>query len=517
LVTMEAGAVLTVAAPGRLATLLPVVALLVHVAICVAAVCVIPGGRRPSTGMAWLLLILATPLVGILLFLLLGSTHVERRRHLRQLRVNERIHERTASVAELREDTPRLAYVASAARLNRRLGALPAVGGNSVEFLPDYRSAILAMAEAVRGATDYVHVEFYITAWDEVTEPFFDALVDATERGVTVRLLLDHLGSRGIPTYKTTRERLRASRIDWRPMMPIDPLHGRMRRPDLRNHRKILVVDGDVAFAGSQNMIEASYDKPKNRQVGREWVDLSVRLQGPAVTALDAVFRTDWYSESDEVIGVDEDALSAAAGGVDGPPVPERRSEATGSTVDGVVCQVVPSGPGFPMENNLRLFTTLLYSAQQRISLTSPYFVPDESLLYAVTTAAQRGVSVELFVSAVGDQFMVYHAQRSYYDALLEAGVRIFRYPAPYVLHSKHFTIDDDVAVVGSSNMDMRSFALNYEVSLMLLGPEVVKRMRAVEDDYRALSSELTRSEWSGRSRGSRYVDNVMRLTAALQ
>jgi cardiolipin synthase len=126
-------------------------------------------------------------------------------------------------------------------------------------------------------------------------------------------------------------------------------------------------------------------------------------------------------------------------------------------------------------------------------------------------------VSVELFVSAVGDQFMVHHAQRSYYDALLEAGVRIFRYPAPYVLHSKHFTIDDDVAVVGSSNMDMRSFALNYEVSLMLLGPEVVARMRTVEDAYRALSSELTRDEWSRRSRGSRYVDNVMRLTAALQ
>jgi cardiolipin synthase len=513
LVTVEAGAVVAVATPGPLTSLLSVAAVLVHVAICVAAVCVIPGGRRPSTGMAWLLLILAAPLVGMLLFLLLGSTHVERRRHLKQVRVNERIHERTASVAELREDTPRLAYVASAARLNRQLGALPAVGGNAVELLPDYRSAILAMADAVRAATDYVHVEFYITAWDEVTEPFFDALVAATERGVTVRLLLDHLGSRGIPTYKTTVARLRGTRIDWRPMMPIDPLHGRLRRPDLRNHRKILVVDGDVAFAGSQNMIAASYDKPRNRQVGREWVDLSVRLQGPAVTALDAVFRTDWYSESDEVIGVDESALSAAVG----PPVPERRPDDTGRIVDGVVCQVVPSGPGFPMENNLRLFTTLLYSAQQRISLTSPYFVPDESLLYAVTTAAQRGVSVELFVSAVGDQFMVYHAQRSYYDALLEAGVRIFRYPAPYVLHSKHFTIDDDVAVVGSSNMDMRSFALNYEVSLMLLGPEVVKRMRAVEDDYRALSSELTRDEWSGRSRGSRYVDNVMRLTAALQ
>ena len=153
---------------------------------------------------------------------------------------------------------------------------------------------------------------------------------------------------------------------------------------------------------------------------------------------------------------------------------------------------MLPSGPGYVTENNLRLFTALIYSAQRRISLTSPYFVPDEPLLYAVTTAARRGVDVELFVSEEGDQFMVYHAQCSYYAALLEAGVRIYLYPAPAVLHSKHFSIDDDVAVIGSSNMDMRSFALNYEVSLMLTGGDIVQRFREVEDTYRALSRELT-------------------------
>ena len=151
------------------------------------------------------------------------------------------------------------------------------------------------------------------------------------------------------------------------------------------------------------------------------------------------------------------------------------------------------------------------------ISITSPYFVPDESLLYAVTTAAQRGVEVELFVSEISDQFMVGHAQSSFYEALLRAGVRIHRYPAPWVLHSKHFTIDDDVAVIGSSNMDQRSFALNYEISVMLLGKPVVARMREVEDHYRALSTPLTLQEWSTRSPGLRYVDNVMRLTSVLQ
>ena len=159
----------------------------------------------------------------------------------------------------------------------------------------------------------------------------------------------------------------------------------------------------------------------------------------------------------------------------------------------------------------------MIYAARERLSLTSPYFVPDESLLYAVTTAAQRGVDVELFVSATADQFMVHHAQRSYYQALLEAGVRIWLYPEPFVLHAKHFSVDDWLAVVGSSNMDMRSFALNYEVSLMMLGADVVARMRKVEDGYRAKSRELTLEEWGRRPAGARYVDNVMRLTAALE
>ena len=244
-------------------------------------------------------------------------------------------------------------------------------------------------------------------------------------------------------------------------------------------------------------MIEPGYNKPKNHEAGRKWVELVARVEGPLVLALNVLFATDWYSETSERLTHGVDVIPTGTGDVCG--------------------QVVPSGPGFAEENNLRLFTTLIYSAQRRISIVSPYFVPDESLLYAVTTAAQRGVEVELFVSAEGDQFMVWHAQRSYYEALLRAGVRIWLYPAPFVLHAKFFSIDDDVAVLGSSNMDMRSFALNYEVSLMLLGAESVATMRAVQDTYRAMCAELTLDEWVSRGRKATYVDNVMRLTAALQ
>ena len=467
---------------------------LLDLTIKVIALGVIPKNRRPSSGMAWLLLIMIIPFLGFVIFLVLGRTKLERRRFEQQAEINATVAGRTADVPTLESGFPGPAYVESVATLNRNLGAQPATPGNRVDLFPGYADSIAAMTAEVEKAVTWVHVEFYITAWDDVTGPFYEALVRAVERGVKVRLLFDHLGSKGIAGYKEFTARLDTTGIEWHPMLPIAPLK---RRPDLRNHRKILVIDGAVAFTGSQNLIEPGYNKPKNHKLGREWVELVARVEGPVVSALNLLFATDWYSETGVKLAEELGTASPSIGEIEG--------------------QVIPSGPGFVTENNLRAFTTLLYSAQSRLSITSPYFVPDESLLYAITTAAQRGVEVELFVSEAGDQFMVYHAQRSYYEALLRAGVRIYMYPAPAILHSKFFSVDDDVAVIGSSNMDMRSFGLNYEVSLMLLGPEVVAEMRKVEDTYRAMAKELLLEDWLARSKGSAYWDNVMRLTAALQ
>lgn len=461
------------------------------------AIGVLPSNRKPSSAMAWLILILIIPFAGFVVFLLLGRTSPGAKRLARQHEADDAIRAVTEKLATSKVEGP--GYLASMAILNQNLGSLPLQPGNHVELIPGYHDAIAAMTEAVAGATTTVEVEFYISAWDDVTAPFFEAMVAAAARGVKVRLLFDHLGSRGIPGYQDFLAKLETSGIEWHPMLPVRPFKGEFKRPDLRNHRKIMVVDGRIAFTGSQNLIEPGYNKPKNHQAGREWVELVARIDGPTVNALRAVFAGDWYTEAHERIGE------------------EIAPDTVTHHPDGIAGQVLPSGPGYATENNLRLYSALIYSAQERISLTSPYFVPDEPLLYAVTTAAQRGVEVELFVSEEGDQFMVYHAQCSYYQALLEAGVRIYLYPGPFVLHSKHFSIDDDVAVIGSSNMDMRSFALNYEVSLMLSGDEIVSRFREVEDDYRALSRELTLAEWRQRPARKRYVDNAMRLTAALQ
>ncbi|WP_306926978.1 cardiolipin synthase [Arthrobacter globiformis] len=470
----------------------------VDLVIRVLAVGIIPGNRRPTTAMAWLLGIFFVPALGLILFLLFGNFRLSRRRTEQQQLVNERVRAGSSALSDVASEYSGPEWVLSAAELNRRLGSIPLVDGNHVELIPGYPDSIRAMAEAVRKAERFVNAEFYIMSTDHVTDDLLTALEEAADRGVQVRVLFDHIGTLRVKGYNKLLKRLRASRIQWRRMLPLLPIHGQWRRPDLRNHRKIMVIDGEVAFTGSQNLIEPSYNNPKHRKAGREWIELMACLRGPIVPTLNVVFATDWLSETDESL---EDQLQLAA-----EPSP-----------GDVTAQVVPSGPGFTTENNLRLFNTLIYSAQHRISVCSPYFVPDDSLLYAITTAAQRGVDVELFVSEKGDQFLVHHAQQSYYEALLRAGVRIYLYKAPFVLHAKHFTIDDEVAVLGSSNMDMRSFSLNLEVSVMLLGADIVNSMRAVEDTYRDISHELKLEDWMGRPLAARYVDNVARLTATVQ
>lgn len=472
--------------------------LVLDIVIRVTAIIVIPRNRRPTAAMAWLLAVFFIPVVGVFLFLLIGNPRLPRARRRKQDQINAYIAETSEHLhfGTLRPNAP--AWFGPIVQMNQRLGALPLSGDNGAHLISDYQESLDEMAEAIRTAQDYVHVEFYILQSDTSTDNFFRALEEVCARGVEVRVLLDHWANRGKPRYRQTIARLNAMGADWHLMLPVQPLKGKMQRPDLRNHRKLLVVDGNIAFLGSQNITDSTYNLPKNIKRGLHWVDLMVRLDGPVVLSVNAIFVADWYSETDTVLeGIDIAHANIGSGDLD--------------------CQVVPSGPGFEVENNLRLFLGLLYAAKKKIMIVSPYFVPDEALLLAVTAAVDRGVHVELFVSEEGDQAMVYHAQRSYYEVLLKAGVRIWMYRKPYILHTKTLTIDDEVAVIGSSNMDMRSFGLNLEVSMLVRGEEFVTEMREVEDKYRSLSRELTLEEWMQQPLRSTVLDNLARLTSALQ
>lgn len=472
--------------------------LVLDVIIRVTAIIVIPRNRRPTAAMAWLLAVFFIPFVGVFLFLVIGNPRLPRARRRKQDQINEYIAETSEHLhfGTLRPNAP--SWFGPIVQMNQKLGALPLSGDNGAHLISDYQESLDEMAEAIRTAQEYVHVEFYILQSDAATDNFFRALEEVRARGVEVRVLLDHWANRGKPRYKQTIARLNAMGADWHLMLPVQPLKGKMQRPDLRNHRKLLVVDGNIAFLGSQNVTDSTYNLKKNIRRGLHWVDLMVRLDGPVVLSVNAIFVADWYSETDTVLdGIDIAHANIGSGDLD--------------------CQVVPSGPGFEVENNLRLFLALLYAAKKKIMIVSPYFVPDEALLLAVTAAVDRGVHVELFVSEEGDQAMVYHAQRSYYEVLLKAGVRIWMYRKPYILHTKTLTIDDEVAVIGSSNMDMRSFGLNLEVSMLVRGEEFVAEVREVEDEYRSLSRELTLEEWMQQPLRSTVLDNLARLTSALQ
>ncbi|MFJ4222349.1 cardiolipin synthase [Curtobacterium luteum] len=476
-----------------------VLLVLLDLAIRVFSIIYVPINRKPQTATAWLLAIFLIPYIGFIVFLVIGSTKLPRDRREKQAEINQYILDQTEGMDRVRKDHPWPPWLESIVTLNRGLGSMPLVGGNSAELYPDYDESYAEMTRSIDQARRFIHVEFYIATLDDTTRPFFEALARAQSRGVTVRFLLDHWASRGYPGYKDTLAFLDRAGIEWHLMLPLKPLQGKFQRPDLRNHRKIMVIDGSVAFTGSQNLIDKSYDLESHKKRHMAYKDLFARFEGPVVAGLNALFVTDWYSETDELLLRESDPVQRADRG------------------DALDCQVVPSGPGFDGENNLRLFNALLYSAQQKVSITSPYFVPDDSMLYAITTTAQRGVEVELFVGEMGDHAMTWHAQRSYYEGLLRAGVKIWLYRAPTILHAKHFTIDDEVAVIGSSNMDMRSFSLNLEVSVMVRGSRFVDALREVQDAYKEHSFELTLDSWVDRPRRSKVLDNVARLTAALQ
>ena len=495
----------------------------VDYSIKVVALGTVPENRRPSSSTAWLLLIFLLPLVGLPLYVFLGSPWVHGKRWQQQVTVNEATLSLTRAMHIAPEGANPSAHLESVLRMNRSLTGLPCVTGEVVALHSDAPRTYEAMARLIDTAEHHVHVEFYIQSWDEVTDVFYRALERAAARGVTVRLLVDHLGSRKYPGWRRLGRRWDAAGIRWRLTMPLLPLKRRFRRPDLRNHRKLLTVDGQRAFIGSHNIIDPTYRLRSNLRAGRSWHDLSVEVTGAVVVEVEAVFAMDWFFEAGETLeGLDLypdpdpaqalPELAGRPGPVVGTPAP--RLGRPGAVVNAM--QIVPSGPGYPTEPNLRMFLSLIQNATKRVSITSPYFIPDEALLSAITTAAYRGIDVELFVGKESDHFIVNHAQRSYYAALLAAGVRIYRYPAPTVLHAKYMTIDDEIAVIGSANMDFRSFALNYEVMLLAFGGDLDDLLRGNDAIFRELSEELTAREWAREPLWRRYIDNVCRLLSAV-
>jgi cardiolipin synthase A/B len=446
----------------------------------------VPQRRSTAAARTWLLFIFLLPWPGLLLYWLFGRVYLPTHRLQMQERAFEFVRRAQNQIgARVTVDPDLPAVFKFVPGLARKLGEFETLAGNQVELLPDYTETIDRIIGDIDSARQNVHLLFYIFLADETGRRLGEALGRAAGRGVTCRVLMDAVGSR--PGVKKLAPKLRNRGVEVLEMLPVGLFRRNAARFDLRNHRKIVVVDGRVGYTGSQNITNPEFVK------GYPNEELMVRLTGPAVVQLQAMFLADHYFETGNVLDPEELFPDLVYAG---------NSPA----------QVLPSGPGYGQENGRELIIAMLYAARERIVITTPYFVPDEPFLQAIRAASLRGgIEVHLVLSMHANQMITQLAQRSYYDDLLEAGIRIHLY-RPRFLHAKHLTIDNDIALIGSTNMDIRSFALNAEVNLLVYDSTVVQQLRTVQERYFANSDRLEASDWNRRPLSARVVHNTARL-----
>jgi cardiolipin synthase len=445
---------------------------------------ILPWRRSPAVVRSWLLLIFFLPIPGLLLFWMIGRPRFPKWR-------GERFRALAPFAAAGAERLTRAApapldpQAADIAALAFRLGRLPAVAGNAIDLLDDYDATVARLIADIDAARRHVRILAYIFADDAVGRRVIDALGRAVARGLPVHVILDPVGSHR--WAKGTIRRLETAGVAVRAALPFRLLRGRTRR-DMRNHRKLFLIDGTIGYAGSQNIVARDF---RPGVINRELV---IRATGPIVAAMEMVFIADWFLETEEMLD-------------EAPPVP--------APTGGTIAQLLPSGAEFRQHGFETLLVWQVHQARERTVIVTPYLIPDEDLLSALRTATARGVAVDLVVSKVVDQRLVNLAQCSYYGGLLDCGVRIHRYQGE-LLHAKNVSIDGRLGIAGSSNVDIRSFQLNEEVSLLLYDAPSVARLEAVQQQYLAHSEPLDPARWRRRGRIRRTGEAIARLVSPL-
>ena len=443
--------------------------------------------KEPSSTFAWILVLLTVPFVGVVLFWFLGRDRIRRPlRHRAAVNapMRSRIGDRISGLFPAQEaERERLIEAQpeeqrGVMRLGARAGRGEIRAGNEVRILVGSQATWQAMLAAIEAATDHVHLELYILRADHIGRRFLAALEAAALRGVRVRLLYDGFGSAGLgPACRALR---RAGGYAT-PFFPLDPIR-RAYTINLRNHRKLAVIDGRVGFCGGVNVGDEF----------TEWRDLHLQIRGPAVADLQAIFAEDWYfAERQDLVA---DAFFPELG---------RAGEA--------VAQIVESGPDESIEAIHRLLFAAIASARRKVWITTPYFVPDRAVLVALQTAAMRGVDVKLIVPRASNHRVTFHAGRAFYDELLAAGVHVHEFLGG-MLHTKSMVVDGRFATVGSANLDVRSFRLNFELIAVLYDAPNVAELERIFEEVLGKAEEVRLDAWRRRSFGTRIKEGLGRL-----
>jgi cardiolipin synthase len=421
--------------------------------------------RDPASRIAWIVVILALPVIGMLAYLLLGETNIGRSRVARLRAVLATL----PDPARPPGDPPDPAIPPEHLPLFRVgqsiSGYLPS-GGNRATLLPDSEATIAALVADIDAAERNVHLLFYIWLPDDSGTAVAEALCRAAQRGVACRAMVDDLGSR-LLIRSALWPRMQQAGVRLGRALPVgNPLlRAFAGRIDLRNHRKIVVIDDRITYCGSQNCADAAF-RIKARYA--PWVDVVMRFEGPVAWQNQHVFASDWSTYAGEDLAPLLQAAPPAGGGT-------------------IAAQVVASGPTARHSAMPEMFQSLMYAAREELVITTPYYVPDEAMQAALCAAAARGVATTIVFPVRNDNLAVGAASRSYYAGLLGAGVRIFEY-AGGLLHAKTLCLDGQVALIGSANMDRRSFDLNYENNILLCDRDATAALRARQAQWIAAS-----------------------------
>lgn len=451
--------------------------------------------------LAWLVVILLLPFLGALFYLLFGENNIGETRAKRVLNSLNHYHKWLESLSTIApvnwlKLSPELKPIHHQAD---NLIGIPTMDGNSLELIEHPEKIMRAIIKDIDGAQSTCHLQFYIWHEGGLADEVVAAVIRAAERNVTCRILIDSIGSKKFFKGKRIQE-LRKAGVKIEDALPAGFFKAFFVRIDIRNHRKIVIIDGNVAYTGSQNMVDPAYFK-QSSGIG-SWVDIMVRIQGPVVEALAGTFISDWFLETDN-----ENVRSKSLAN----DIKHIRTIADiyhQPMAGDIPVQLIPSGPGFSPEAIHNLLLATIYFSQKNITLTTPYFVPSESILTALQSAAQRGVEVCIILPEKNDSKLVHYASQCGYEDLIKSGVTIKLFQGG-LLHSKTITIDNEFSLFGSVNIDMRSFWLNFETTLFIYSQAFTLELRKVQANYEEQSRTLHLEDLADRSSLTRFFENA--------
>lgn len=497
--------------------------------------------RNIGVAIAWLVILLTLPLIGFIAYVLIGEPMIGRR----YLQRTEQAHALLNEMA----DRERLVFdqgqdlLPETYRGVSRIGTLwtgfGVYNGHEMKLLTEPDEIFSRLINDIHSAQRVILMEFYIVYPKGRVCQVLEALAQAAQRGVECHLLADSVGSFNFFGSPMNRQ-LEQAGVFVHQSLPVGLFKTLFKRTDLRNHRKIIVIDENIGYTGSFNLVDPAYFK-QDKNVG-QWIDVTMRVKSQKpisiVTAMAKVVITDISAESNSNLDALNQRINTYTRKLylmdprindinDSPSrfldlmSDERRAtggeivSAPRPAVDPVIAQLIPSAPQVTAHVIYNTLVTVIHRADQRIQITTPYFVPDEALLSALTTAAKRGVAVTLIFPKKVDSFMVQHASQAYYAELLEAGVTIALFKGG-LLHTKTVVVDDEYCLFGTVNIDMRSFYLNMEVSLAIYSPAMVSQVATCQQSYLKHCEILSLAQWQQRQGFQRLFDNGMRLFSPL-